>query len=76
MMLPHVWASCTAYDLSPLKNVLLDHLPSLCPSDSQTLDFDEWPSLFWFLLFVLKPLEKRLVVSKPQAALLWNSQAA
>jgi len=68
MSLPQVWAGCAAYDLTPLRNALLDHLLLLCPSNYRTLDFDEWPSPFWFLLIVLKPLEKRLTVSKPQAA--------
>jgi len=76
MSLPHVWAGCTAYDLTPLRDALLDHLPSLCPGDYRTLDFDKWPSPFWFPLIILKPLEKRLMVSKPQAALLRSSRAA
>jgi len=75
MSLPHIWAGCTAYNLGPLRDALLAHLPTLCPSNSQTLDFDKWPSPFWFPLFMLKPLEKRLAVSKPQAALLRNSRA-
>ena len=76
MSLPHIWARCPAYNLTPLRDVLLDLLPTICPGDCRTLDFNEWPSPFWFPLIALKPLEKRLAVSKPQATLLWNSHAA
>lgn len=76
MSLPHVWSGCSTYDLSPLKDILLALLASLCPGDYRVLDYDKWPSPFWFLLLVLKPLEKQLEVSKKQLALLKDSWAS
>jgi len=60
LSLCHIWASCPSYDLAPLRNVLLEALPNLCPRPHQTLDFNKWPSPHWYPLLALKALEKQL----------------
>jgi len=76
MSLPHVWSGCAAYDVSPLRDELLELLPTLCPRTHRTLDFDKWPSPFWYPLICLKALERRLEVGRKQAHALRDSGGA
>lgn len=73
MSLRHAWEGCTRYNLGPLQEVLLSSLLPLCLGSGQMLDFNEWPTPFWFPLITLRPLEKRLPVGRKQRRQLQDS---
>ena len=74
MSLHHIWVGCPRYILSPLRETLIGFLPTLCPGSYWTLDFDEWPSPFWYPLLSLKALEACLPLTRKQACALHDSQ--
>jgi len=76
MSLRHVWEGCPSYDITPLKEALVEHLPTLCSGSHWTLDFDEWPTPFWYPLICLKALERHLDISRKQARTLNKSRKA
>ena len=57
MSLPHVWAGCTAHDLTPLYDLLDSKMQSLEFGTQKSLWPCEWPAPFWLPLIALKPLE-------------------
>lgn len=76
LLASHIWDGCAYYTLTPLRELLLCHLSTLCPGHHQVLDFDEWPSPYWYPLLALKPLEKSLSLTRCVAWVYKESQNA